>query len=101
MDPRLISCKMAETQLLENSRNIWGCRKTAKISAIFKQSEHVGTTPKEEGLKLLENSGNSGQIIRTETLLENGRNFGCLQTKRPNLTKLNLTPNLKPNLNLT
>ena len=71
---------MAETQLLENGRNDRGCTKTAEISAIFKQSEHVGTTPKEEGLKLLENGRNSGQIIQTETLLENGRNFGHFQT---------------------
>ena len=33
--------KTAETRLLENGRNIWGCRKTAEISAVFKQSEHV------------------------------------------------------------
>ena len=63
--------KTTETQLLENGRNIRSCRKTAEISAVFKQSEHVGTTAKEEGLKLLENGRNSGQIIRTETLLEN------------------------------
>ena len=39
--------KTAETQLLENGRNIWGCWKTAEISAVFEQSTVlVGKWPK-------------------------------------------------------
>ena len=67
--------KTAETQLLENGRNIWDCRKTAEISAVFKQSTvFVGKWPKFWPFS-----------YNMLLLFENGRNFGRFPTT-PNVS---------------